>query len=66
MDQLSQETIDQIQFSLTLSDDEVEISSRILEEIHWKFLDEFDGSRHIGKAFRQGCRFSLAGGAWDC
>ena len=33
-DQLSQETIDQIQFSLTLSDDEVEISSRILEEIH--------------------------------
>ena len=33
-DQLSQETIDQIQFSLSLSDDEVEISSRILEEIH--------------------------------
>ena len=29
-------------------------------------LDDFDGSRHIGKACRQGCRFSLAGGAWDC
>ena len=31
-----------------------------------KFVDEFDGSRHIGKASRLACRFSLAGGAWDC
>ena len=27
-----------------------------------KFVDEFDGSRHIGKASRLACRFSLAGG----